>query len=52
MEQDGSKAYPYPDVRGGGEAWPSHGTPRVVQLAHGCPRSHFSFLERQRLQLV
>lgn len=52
-KRDGMETYSRPRVRGSaGEVWPSHTMPRVVQLAHGCPRSHFSFLDRQKLQLV
>lgn len=38
-------------LRGGSDC-PSHGIPRDVQLEHGWARSHLSFLERQKLQLV
>lgn len=32
--------------------WPSHGMPRLLQLKHGCARSHLSFLDRQKLHEI
>lgn len=32
--------------------WPSHCMPLVAQLEHGCPRSHFNFLDLQKLQEI
>lgn len=36
----------------GSRDWPSQGMPRLVQFEQGEARSHLSFLERQKLQLV
>lgn len=51
MPHQQAKTYPRFGPRAD-RASPSHGIPRDVQLEHGWARSHLSFFERQKLQLI